>query len=198
MDEPIRSMDEHPGSARPLVEMLGDVPPEHDLRGRLIVLAIYACGALFWVGFLFEADGWGAGLAIFLVGAPVFAIAAFIARAVERFACWSWFFVGGWLALFLLPIVAAFAFRDIRDGEAVTAAAIAMMLLGALHYLWVRRWDFWADARLEARRPAPRAVTPEWRAARLACIGARPLRSRRAIPPQPGALWKRRTFAVRR
>jgi hypothetical protein len=191
-------MDAHSDSARPLAEMLGDVPPEHDLRGRVIVLVIYACAALVWAEILIKADGWGVALALLVVTAPVLAVAAYIARAVNRFECWSWFFISGWFSLFLIGIVAAFAFRDFHESEVVSAAAVAMMLLGALHYLWLRRWDFWADARLEARRPALRAVTPEWRAARLARIGAQSVRSRRTAPPRPGALWMRRKSTVRR
>jgi hypothetical protein len=178
--------------------MLGKAPPEHDLRGRILVLMIYACGAM-WVTVVFDMPaGWEGWLFGFVVGAPAFAVAAYIARAVNRFACWSWFFLAGWFALALLPIVGAFLYADLGEPESVTAAAGAMMLLGALHYLWLRRWDFWTDARLELRRPAPRAVTPEWRAERLARIGTEPARSRRTVSPQPGALWMRRTSAVRR
>ncbi|HEU4884309.1 MAG TPA: hypothetical protein VFT45_18785 [Longimicrobium sp.] len=159
---------------------------------------IYACGTAMWAIVVFDAPGgWGMWVLGFAVGAPVFAVAAYIARAVDRFACWSWFFVGGWFALALLTIVGAFSYADLGDPEALTAAATAMMLLGALHYLWVRRWDFWADARLERRRPPPRAVTPEWRAARLARMGTQTVR-RRTVSPQPGALWMRRTSPVRR
>jgi hypothetical protein len=191
-------VDAHIDRTRPLAEMLGDVPPEHDLRGRIIVFIIYACGAAAWATTLFDVrGGWGAWMFRFVVGASVFAVATYIARAVNRFACWSWFFVGGWFALALLAIVGAFSYADMGDPEAVTAAAVAMMLLGALRYLWLRRWDFWADARLELRGPPPRAVTSEWRAARLAQIGAQSVRSRRTVSPRPGALWMRRTSAVR-
>ena len=185
-------MERHSESSAPLADMLGDVPPEHDLRGRLIVLAIYACGALLWVGFLFEA-----GPAMFLVGASVFAFAAFIARAVDRFACWSWFFLGAWALLLLPGAVGVLVYEDDAGQAAVISAAAVMLSLGALHYLWVRRWDFWTDTRLEVRRPPPpRAVTPEWRAARLARIGSQPVRSR-SVSPRPGALWMRRMTGIR-
>ena len=126
----------------------------------MMVLGICACGAVPWVGIVLEGDGWATRLALFVVAAPIFATAAFIARAVNRFQCWSWFFVIGWFALFLLGIGTAFSLGDFTRPEMVSAAAMVMMLLGALHYLWLRRWDFWADARLERRRPHPRAVTP--------------------------------------
>lgn len=186
-------MDEHPDPTCPLPDMVGDVPPEHDLRGRLMVLGIYACGAVLWAGIVFEAWEWGTRLALLIVAAPLFATAAFIARAVNRFECWSWFFVVGWFALFLSGIGTAFFLGDFTRSEMVSAAAMAMMLLGALHYLWLRRWDFWADARLERRRPPPRAVTPEWRAARLARMAPEAGRVHRTVSPRPGALWMRRT-----
>jgi hypothetical protein len=122
---------------------------------------------------------------------------AYVANGLRRFECWAWFFVAGSLVM-PLPGVAWILFGEPSPATTVTTSAAFMMLAGALHYLWVRRWDFWNDARLERRRKAPRAVPPEWRAARLARIGAGPLRSRRAIPPQPGALWMRRPSAVRR
>ncbi len=97
--------------------------------------------------------------------------------------------------MFFSAIVTAFSLGDFNRSKTVSAAAMAMMLLGALHYLWLRRWDFWTDARLERRRPPPRAVTPEWRAARLARIAAEAGRVRRTVSPRPGALWMRRTCA---
>lgn len=191
-------MDASPNSARPLADMLGAVPPEHDLRGRIIVLMIYACGALAWAGIAADGPDWGTRLALAVLAAPVFAVAAFIARAVERFACWSWFFLSAWAALLLPGAVGVLIYEDDAGTAAVLSAAAVTLSLGALHYLWVRRWDFWADARLERRRPRPRAVTPEWRAARLAQIGAQSVRSGRTVSPRPGALWMRRTPAVRR
>jgi hypothetical protein len=195
-------MDAHADSARPLPDMLGEVPPEHDLRGRMLVLLIYACGTMLWAAFLLMGDTWGQRVVLFIVAVPFFATAAFLARAVTRFECWSWFFVGGWFALVFLVIVAGFlvsAFSPVgfTEAEMMTAAPIAMMLLGALHYLWLRRWDFWTDAMLERRRPRLRAVTPEWRAARLAGIGSQTVR-RRTVSPRPGALWLARTSDVRR
>jgi hypothetical protein len=81
------------------------------------------------------------------------------------------------------------------DEDIVPAAAGVMMLTGALHYLWLRRWDLWTDARLEHRRPPPRAVTAEWSTARLARMAAEAGRVRRRVSPRPGALWMRRTSA---
>jgi len=189
-------MDGHSDSARPLPEMLGDVPPEHDLRGRLIVLVIYACGAAAWVGISAAGEDWVTRLALLIVTAPLFGVAAFIARAVQRFACWSWFFLGAWAVLLLPAAVGVLVYEDDAGTAAVVSAAVVMLSLGALHYLWVRRWDFWTDARLDLRRQRPRAVTAEWRAARLASIGASPV-VRRTVSPQPGALWRRSTSAVR-
>jgi hypothetical protein len=187
-------MNEAPDSARPLAEMLGDVPPEHDLRGRLLVLGIYAAGAVFWATVVFEGNsGWGERLGWFVAASPVFVCASIFARAVERFTFWSWFVLAVWLGGFLVAGVAAFFYGDLSQAEAVSAAAAVMMTLGGLHYLWLRRRDFWADLRVEHRRPAPRAVTPEWRAARLASIGTQSVCARRRVSPRPGALWIRRT-----
>ena len=183
--------------APPLADMLGDVPPEHDLRGRMIVLVIYACGAIAWATVVFDMPGgWEERLLRFVVGAPVFGCAWFIARAVERFACWSWFFLGAWAVLLLPGAVGVLAYEDDAGLAAVLSAVAVMLSLGALHYLWVRRWDFWADTRLERLRPRRRVVTPEWRAARLARIGADHGRARRTVSPRPGALWMRRTRAA--
>jgi hypothetical protein len=164
----------------------------------MIVLTIYACGAVLWATVVFDMPGgWVDWLLRFVVGAPLFACAWFFARAVERFACWSWFFVGGWLVMLLLAAVNTLSYRGIFDAGGASAAAGGMMLLGVLHYLWLRRWDFWADTRLESLRVRPRVVTPEWRAARLARIQAGTGRPCRTVSPRPGALWMRRTHAVR-
>jgi hypothetical protein len=177
--------------------MLGDVPPEHDLRGRLLVLGIYAAGVVLWAMIAFDlGEGWEERLGMFVLASPVPVCAAIIARAVERFAFWSWAIGVVWLAVFLLVGVGALTSLDLSRAEAVSAAAAVMMMLGGLQYLWLRRRDFWADLRVEHRRPPPRAVTPEWRAARLARIGAGTGRVRRRVSPRPGALWMRRTRAA--
>jgi hypothetical protein len=119
--------------------------------------------------------------------------AAYIAEGLRRFECWSWFFAMGWLVPWL-AVLLDLLFRPLGE-ETVPALAGAMMLTGAVHYLWARRREFWTDAKLEARRPPRRAVTPEWRAARLARIGAGEGRMRRRVSPRPGALWVRRTSA---
>jgi hypothetical protein len=187
-------MDEHSDSARPLPEMLGEVPPEHDLRGRLMVLAISLGAAVCWVTVVFDMGaGWEERLGWFVLASPVFVCAWIFARAVERFACWSWFVLGTWLAAFLLVGLGAIFSGELSRAEAVSAAAAVMTALGGLQYLWQRRRDFWADARVQNRHPPPRAVTPEWRAARLARIGAAPHRPR--VSPRPGALWMRRSRA---
>lgn len=188
-------MEGHTESARPLPDMLGDVAPEHDLRGRMIVLVIYASGALAWAALVFGMRGVGERLVGLVVGALLFACAAFVARAVERFACWSWFFAVGWLVLILVEVALNFSYQPLSGAEAVSVAAGAMMLLGALHYLWLRRWDFWVDARLERRRRGARVVTPEWRAARLAAMG--PSGRARLPAPVAGALWMRRASPAR-
>jgi hypothetical protein len=190
-------MEEHSDSTRPLPDMLGDVPPEHDLRGRMIVLTIYACGTLVWAGFVFEGDeGPGPRLVFFIAGALIFVWTALVARAVERFACWSWFFVAGAAVLALPGAAGALVYDDLSGSGAVAAAAGVMLSLGTLHYLWVRRRDFWIDARLERLRPRSRVVTPEWRAARLARIGTQSVCARRRVSPRPGALWMHRTGAA--
>ncbi|MBW3570623.1 MAG: hypothetical protein KY467_05915 [Gemmatimonadetes bacterium] len=177
-----------PHSDRPLPEMVGDAAPEHDLRGRIIVRVMYGCGVLAWATLPFAENAtWGERLALFVGGALVFAWTALIAGAVERFACWSWFFVVGWFVLLLLGALDTLSYEHRTRGEAGSACAAALVLLSALHYLWLRRWDFWADARLEARCVV-RRVTPEWRRARLARMRAAPQR----LPggsPRPGELW---------
>jgi hypothetical protein len=179
--------------------MLGDVPPEHDLRGRMVVLMIYACGAIAWGTVVFDMPGtWEDRLVRLVVGAPLFGFAWFMARAVERFACWSWFFLSAWAVLLLPGAVGVLMYEDDAGTAAVVSAAAIMLSLGALHYLWVRRWDFWADTRFERLRPRRRVVTPEWRAARLAGIGTGAVRVRRTVSPRPGALWMRSASAVRR
>lgn len=185
-------MDQPAASPRPLADMLGDVPPEHDLRGRMIVLMIYACGVVAWGTVVFDMPGDRVDRLIrLLAGAPLFGCAWFIARAVERFACWSWFFLGAWAVLLLPGAVGVLAYEDDAGMAAVISAAAIMLSLGALHYLWVRRWDFWADPRLVSLRPRTRHVTRQWRAARLARIGTAP--RPRAASPRPGALWMRRS-----
>ena len=189
-------MDQPADSPRPLAEMLGDVPPEHDLRGRMIVLVIYGLGAAAWATLVLEMnDGWGVRLGAFIVGAVIFAPFAYIARAVQRFASWSWAFVGGWLLLFFLIAVTFIFDRYGSTAERGGAVATAMTFLGGLHYLWLRRWDFWADERLERLRTRRRYVTREWRAARLTQI--RTAHRPRAASPRPGALWMRHARTAR-
>lgn len=191
-------MDARTGSDLPLPEMVGVAPPEHDIRGRILVLLIYGCGAAAFAGLLVEGVYNGGGvmqcLVMALFGAGLFAAAAYLANGLRRFECWSWFFVVGWLAL---PLATALDFllrpdQPLSRPEAASAVAAVMMLLGAIHSLWVRRWDFWEEPRLEALRPRPRGVTPAWRAARLARIGAG-LPSLRVPAPTAGALWMRRS-----
>jgi hypothetical protein len=148
-------------------EMLGIAPPEHDVRGRILVLALYAFGTLSAAVVITGAESPGERLPFAIGAALLFGGAAFLAEAVRRFACWSWFFVAGWLVLLLLPMLDTLVFGRLGPAEAVSSAAAVMMLAGALHYLWVRRWEFWADARLDARLPPPRRVSSGWRAERL-------------------------------
>ncbi|HEX2079167.1 MAG TPA: hypothetical protein VHG08_15690 [Longimicrobium sp.] len=161
-------MDARAESTDPIGEMLGVAPPEHDVRGRILVLALYALGVAAGAGLVMSTadEPGGNGWALPVAGI-LFAGAAFVAEAVRRFACWSWFFVAGWLVLLLLPMLDALAHEQLGPAELVSGTAAAMMLMGALHYLWLRRWDFWADPRLDARLPPPRRVSPQWRAARL-------------------------------
>lgn len=191
-------MDAHADADRPLAEMMGVAPPEHDIRGQLLVLLLYGTGlaalaAALMVPVNFESNrpAWlvWAGL-----GAGGLGAAAFIAEGLRRFECWSWFFAMGWLVPPLSGL--AFFIIDESPSTAATISSIAggMTLLGAIHYLWQRRWDFWAQPRAAAL-PAPRRVTPEWRSARLAGIRTDPARVRLTVTPRPGALWMRGTRA---
>lgn len=170
-------MDARAESTDPVAEMLGVAPPEHDVRGRVLVLALHSCGIV-GAGAVVVINWHSSGLRLLvaILACLILAGTAFLAEAVRRFACWSWFFVAGWLVLFLLPMLDALAHERLGRAEAVSGMAAAMMLMGALHYLWVRRWDFWADPRLEARLPPLRRVSPQWRAARLSGLrsGGRP------------------------
>jgi hypothetical protein len=180
-------MDARAESTDPIVDMLGVAPPEHDVRGRILVLALYGCGVFGWgATVMINADTPALRLPVLVLGGLLFAGAAFIAEAVRRFACWAWFFVAGWLVLLLLPMLDVLFFRELGPAEIVSSTAAAMMLMGALHYLWVRRWDFWVDARLDARLPPPRRVSPGWRAARLSGIGTASGGPRSASPAGAG------------
>jgi hypothetical protein len=184
--------------AAPLPDMLGVAPPEHDVRGRILVLLIHGIGAgvfgLALISPVLDRPGFFDYVQFVTLGATAWASMAYLADGVRRFRCWSWFFVMWWLVPPWLAVLLALLFEPLGE-QTVPTVAGAMTLTGAVHYLWTRRWEFWADAKLEARRPAPRAVTPEWRAARLDRIAARAGRVRRTVSPRPGALWMRRTSA---
>jgi hypothetical protein len=180
----------------PLPDMLGVAPPEHDVRGRILILLIHGIGAGVF-GYALIAAALETYLLLDCIlsvslGALAWASMAYLADGVRRFRCWSWFFVMWWLVPPWLVVLLALMFEPLGE-QTVPTIAGAMTSTGAVHYLWTRRWDFWADARLERRRPPPRAVTPEWRAARLAGIAAEAGRVRRTASDRPGALWMRRT-----
>lgn len=158
----------HPDPALP--ELVGESPPEHDLRGRMLVLMLYACGGAAFLGMAtlmreLPPAQWPLFL---LFGAFFFAVAAFIAEGFRRFECWAWFFVMGWL---ILPVaVVLLDPYELREAGTPAAAGFATFIAVWMHYLWSRRWQFWSDPRIQPR--ARRRVTPEWRAARLARMAA--------------------------
>lgn len=182
-------MDARAGSDLPLQGMLGEGPPEHGLRGNTLVLLVYGCGA--WVfAVSLKADGPpGARWSAALLGLMAFAIAAYVAGGLRRFRGWAWFFVVGWLVL-LCPLF-LLAPYDLPWSTPVSYLA-GVTMAASIHYLWIRRGDFWLDARIAALQRRPRWVTSEWRAARLARIGAG-LPSLRVPAPTAGALWMRRS-----
>ena len=185
---------------RPLAEMMGVAPPEHDIRGQLLVLLLYGCGAASLGASLIAPvlDGmplsaWSYALPLGLLG---LGCAVYVAEGLRRFECWSWFFAMGWLVPPLAGLAFAVAHESTSTGERISCAAAGMTLLGAIHYLWQRRWDFWVQPRPGARRAARRRVTPEWRAARLAGIRMDPARVPLTVSPRPGAFWTRGTRAT--
>jgi hypothetical protein len=182
----------------PLPDMLGVAPPEHDVRGRILYLLIYGMGAgVFALALIAPAsDAYSLTeyVSFAMLGALGCASIAYLADGLRRFECRAWFFVMGWLAPAWLGTLLGLLFREFGE-EVVPAVAGAMMMTGAVHYLWTRRREFWTDAKLEARRPPRCVVTPRWRAARLARIAAEAGRVRRPVSPRPGTLWMRRTSA---
>jgi hypothetical protein len=120
--------------------MLGADGPELGLRGWSRVLTIYGCGAmLFWA--LSSAEGTGSErLLPELIGAAMFAAAAFIAEGVRRYNCWAWFTVMGWLVLFFGPALLLYP-ADFAWPTPVSYA-LGVMTIGWIHWLWTRRGDF--------------------------------------------------------
>lgn len=178
--------------------MLGVAPPEHDVGGRILILLMHAFGVVI-LGAALAASMEGEvapGAVILYAILGMFGLggAVYIAEGLRRFECWAWFFAMGWLVPPWLAVLFGLLFEPLGEETLATVAA-GMMLTGAVHYLWARRREFWTNAKLEARRPPPRAVTPEWRAARLAGIAAEAGRVQRRASPRPGALWMRRTSA---
>jgi hypothetical protein len=160
--------------ATPLPDMLGVAPPEHDVRGRILVLLIHGIGAGVFGRALIAPALEPLRLLDYILsvtlGAMAWASMAYLADGLRRFKCWSWFFVMWWLVPPWLGVLLALLF-DSFDAQTVPAVAGAMTLTGAVHYLWTRRREFWTDAKLEARRV------------------------RRTVSPRPGTLWMRRTSA---
>jgi hypothetical protein len=166
----LASMSTIPPSDRALPELVGESPPEHDLRGRMLVLMLYACGGAAFLGMamLMRELPPAQRPLLLLFGGFFFAVAAFIAEGFRRFECWAWFFVMGWLVLPVgFVLMAPYELREVG-----TPAAIGFGTFIALwmHYLWSRRWQFWSDPRIAP--PPRRRVTPEWRAGRLARMAA--------------------------
>ncbi|WP_420128885.1 hypothetical protein [Longimicrobium sp.] len=184
----------------PLPEMLGVAPPEHDARGHILVLLVHGMGAtvLGWsvLAPAYDAYEVGEWVLIVVLGVLVCAGIGYLADGMRRFKCWVWFFVMGWLVPAMAVGLGELLFGTLTPEDGIVIVG-TMMVMGAVHYLWARRREFWVDARLEARRPRHRSVTPEWRAARLARIGAGPGGERRTVSPRPGALWLRRASAGR-
>jgi hypothetical protein len=178
----------------PLPDILGVAPPEHDLLGRVLILLIHTCAA--WVLALAlvapVGDGRPVGECVTMAALGGLGCAAlmYLAEGVRRFRCWAWFFVVAWLALPLPGVLAMLLSPIASMTEDVTSFAAGVMLIGGLRYLWQRRWDFWVDARLDARFRAPRGVSAEWCAARRAQLAASV--PRRPAAPVAGALWAQR------
>lgn len=195
-------MDARTDSHAPLPDMLGIAPPEHDVRGRILVLLIHGIGVtILGVALVVPAANEAEpGMRILSAAAGVLGVgsAVCLAEGLRKFRCWAWFFMMYWLAPPLLVSPLILLDGSLSRSEKATAAAAGMMVLGAVHYLWTRRREFLPDAKLESRRPRLRTVTPEWRAARLARIGAETGRVRGTVSPRAGALWMRRASAVRR
>lgn len=172
-------MDAHPTPDLPVHDLVAESPPEHAMPGRTLILLVHAVGWTAFVALAFSrpVSSETAALAVFGALFPLFG--AYLGEALRRFECWSWFFAIPLLCAVGLTMLANVG--GLPAWEAACAATFSIPLLGWIHYLWVRRWQFWSE--WPARpRPVRRRVSPAWRAARLARIGAGRASPARSLP----------------
>lgn len=163
-------MAEHPVSDPAAPEILGESPPEHGLAGHMLVLLIHSLGGVGFLALMLDGSrSWPELAGLFPFACIIPLSTAILADALRRFECWSWFFL--MLALVGYVWTAAVVVSDLAvDVAQVMSLSIPVMVW--TRYLWVRRWQFWADSPTRPSQRLPnRRVTAEWRAARLARIG---------------------------
>jgi hypothetical protein len=139
--------------------------PEHGLRGWILIgcfyLAAPGCGLAMMASLHHTGAGRADTFLWLLISVFVACIPAWIGYAVQRFECWVWFFLNGFLA------VLAFAVWIESDRRSSSGMAFLIVAAGTAHYLWERRADFWVDTRRLARALEGGAAMRRWRLDRI-------------------------------